>query len=136
MLASIDEGEDFSYRRIRRRQRPRGIQPFGKDPGGFKQLLIERADRGKPLAGKLAAFHADDVETFETRILTVHKAIRNHVAANTADAADHRLRTNARELMHGRQATDENKIANLAMSAERRRGCENDVVADLAVVPP
>src|SRR5580698_1850787 len=134
MLAGIDEGEDFGNRRIRHSERARRIQPFGKDPGRFKQLLIERPDRGEPLTRKLAAFHADNVEAFETRILTVYKAIRNDVAANAADATDHGLLTNACELMHGRQAADENKIADLTMSAERRRGCENDVVADLAIV--
>ena len=49
-------------------------------------------------------------------------------------AADHHLRADARELMHGGQPADENEIADLAMAAQRRRGRKNHVVADLAVV--
>ena len=36
--------------------------------------------------------------------------------------------------MHGRQAADENKIADLGVAAERRRGRKNHVIADDAVM--
>ena len=39
-----------------------------------------------------------------------------------------------RELMHRRQSADEDEIADLAMAAERGRGREDHVIADLAVV--
>src|SRR6202011_2126522 len=78
--------------------------------------------------------HADDVEAFETRILAVDEAERDHVAAHAADAADHHLRPDPGELMHRGQPADKDKIADLAVAAECRRGCEDDVVADLAVV--
>src|SRR3954463_13272432 len=100
----------------------------------MKQLLIERAHYGKPLPRKLAALHADDVEAFEHGILAVHQAERNDVAAHAADAADHHLRSDPRELMHRGKAADENKIADLAVAAQGRRRRENHVIADLAVV--
>src|SRR4029077_16685598 len=59
---------------------------------------------------------------------------RNDVAANAADPTDHHLRPYPRELMHRRQSADEDEIADLAMAAKCRRGRENHVVADLAVV--
>src|SRR6267142_7128756 len=135
MLALADESENFRDRRILSRQRLRRIQPLGEDAGPVKQLLIERAHSGEPLLGELAALHADDVETFERSILAVDEAERNHVATHAADAADHHLRSDTRELMHGRQPADEDEIADLAMAAERRRRCENHVIADLAIVP-
>src|SRR6201999_2611150 len=66
--------------------------------------------------------------------LAVHEPERNHVAAHAADAADHHLWSDPRELMHRGQPADENKIADLAMAAQGSRGREDHVVADLAVV--
>ena len=134
MLAVADEGEDFRDRGILGRQRLHRVQPFGKDAGAVKQLLIERAYGRQPLLGELAALHADDVEAFEAGILAVDEAERNDVAAHAADAADHHLRPDPRELMHRRQPADEDEIADLAMAAQRRRGREDHVVADLAIM--
>ena len=78
--------------------------------------------------------HADDVETLESRILPVDQTIWNDVAAHTANAADHHLRTDAGELMHRGQPTQENEVTDLAMPAERRRRREDNVVTDLAIV--
>src|SRR5579863_7743739 len=99
MLGRADEGEDFRDRRILGRQRLQLAEPLGKPAGAMKQLLIERPHGGEPLAAELAALHADDVETLEGRILAVDEAERNHVAAYPADAADHHLRPDPRELM-------------------------------------
>src|SRR4051812_40067371 len=110
------------------------IEPFGKQARPIKQLLIKGAHHGEPLARKLAALHADDVEAFEHRILAVHQAERYHVAAHAADTADHHLRPDARMLMHRGQPADENKIADLAMTAQGRGGRKNHVIADLAIV--
>ena len=103
MLAAADEGQDFRDRRIFAGQRLHRAQPFGEHARAMKQLLIERPDHGEPLAREFAAPHADNVETFEAGILAVDEAEGNDIAANAADAADHHLRSDPRELMHGRQ---------------------------------
>ncbi len=95
------------------------LQPLGKDTRAVKQLLIECAYRDEPRLGELAPFHADDVEAFEARILAVDEAERNDVAADTADTANHHLRSDPGELVHCRQPADEDEIADLAMAAER-----------------
>src|SRR5580692_7138202 len=125
MLAVADEGQDFRNRGIRAGQWLNLAQPLGKNTGSVKQLLIERAYRGKPLAREFAALHADDIEAFEAGILAVDEAERNHVAANPADAANHHLRTDPRKLVHRGQPTDENKIADLAVTAKRGGGRED-----------
>src|ERR1700733_7062582 len=134
MLAVFDESQDFRDRRIRRRQWLDGTEPFGKNAGAMEPLLIERGPPRQPFSRELAALHADDVETFEAGVLTVDQAERNHVAANPADSADHHLRPDPRKLMHRGQTADENEIADLAMPPQRRRGRENHVIADLAIV--
>src|SRR5690349_9441712 len=113
VLAFPDESKDFGDRRIRCGQRLHRAQPLGKDAGAVKKFLVERAYRGQPLLGELAALHADDVQSFEARILAVNKAEGNDVAAHAADAPDHHLRPDPRELMHGRQSADEDEIADL-----------------------
>ena len=67
-------------------------------------------------------------------ILAVDEPERNHVAAHAADAADHHLRPDPGELVHRRQPADEDEIADLAMAAQRRRGREDHVIADVAVM--
>src|ERR1700761_3240550 len=111
MLAGIDKAEDLRNRRIRRRERLHRLEPFGKDPRSVEELLIKRPDDDQSFARKFAPFHPDDIETFETRILAVDEAKGNNVAANPADAANHGLRTNSRELVHGGQAADEDEVA-------------------------
>src|SRR5437588_1418441 len=118
VLAGTDEAQDFRDRRILRGHRLHRDQPLGKDAGAEKQLLIERAHGSEPRLGELAPLHADDVETFEARVLTVDEAERNDVTAHAADAADHHLRPNPRELVHRRQPADEDEIADLAMAAK------------------
>src|ERR1700712_328427 len=135
MLAVIDEGENFRDRGIFHRERLHRDQPLGKDAGAVKQLLIERPHFGEALLGELAALHADDVEPFEARILAVGQTERNDIAAHAANAADHHLRPDPRELMHRRQPADEDEVADLAVTAQRRRGRKDHVIADLAVVP-
>src|SRR5487761_2019132 len=134
MPAVADEAEDLRNRRILSRQRLHRAQPFGKHAGAMEQLLIERAHRGKPLAREFAALHADNIEAFEACVLAVHEAERNHVAANPADAANHHLRPNPRELVHRGQPAYENKIADLAVTAKRGRGREDHIDTNLAIV--
>lgn len=100
----------------------------------MKQFLVERTDRREPFARELAPPHPDDVEAFQPRVLAVDEAIRNDVTAHAANATHHHLRTDAGELMHGRQSADENEVTDLTVAAERRRGRKDHVVADLAVV--
>src|ERR1035438_10254316 len=135
VLGVADKGEDFGDRGILSRHRLRLDQSFGEDTGAVKQLLIERSHGCKPFPGELAALHADDVEPFKACILAVDEAERNHVAAHAADPADHHLRPYPGELMHCRQSADEDEVADLAMAAEGRRGRENHIIADLAVMP-
>src|SRR6185369_4776214 len=71
----------------------------------------------------------------ERSILAVDEAERNDVATHAANPADHHLRSNPRELVHGGQPANEDEIADLAVTAERGGGCKNHVIADLAVVP-
>src|SRR5262249_42275948 len=105
-----------------------------EDAGTMEELLIEGAHGRETLLGELAPLHADDVEAFEHGILAVDEAKRDHVAAHAADAADHHLRPDPGELVHGRQPADVDEIADLAVPAERRRRREDHVVADDAVV--
>src|SRR3954453_9856421 len=135
MFAVIDESEDFSDRRIFRGLRLHRVQALGKNAGAMKQLLIERAHLAEAFFGELAALHADDVEAFEAGILAVDQPEWNHVAADAPDAADHHLRPDPRELMHRRQPADEDEVADLAVTAERRRRRKDHVIADLAVMP-
>src|SRR5262249_34689945 len=51
-----------------------------------------------------------------------------------ADAADHHLPANARELVHGRKPADIDEIADLAVTAEGGRGREDRIIADEAIV--
>src|SRR5882762_200195 len=117
VLSGVDERQNFRDRRIRTRQIPDLVEAFGKDAGAVKQLLIERTYGCEPLARKFAAFHSDDVETFKTGILAVGQTKWNHVAADAANAADHRLRPDPDELVNCRQAAHVDKIADLAMAA-------------------
>src|SRR4051812_41188888 len=134
VLAGGNECQDFRDCRVLIGQRLHGLEAFGKYAGTVEQLLIERANLGETLAGKLAALHADDVESLERGILAVDQAERNHVATHATDAADHDLRADPGELVHRRQAPHEDEIADLAMAAQRCRRRENDIVADLAIV--
>src|SRR5436305_3633963 len=134
MFAGSDECKNFRNCGILGGHRPGGVEALGKSAGSMKQLLIERAQRGKPLARELAPLQADDVEAFEHGVLAVDEAERNDVAAHAADAADHHLRSDPGELMHGGQAADENKIADLAMAAQGSGGRKDHIVANLAVM--
>src|SRR5437667_6957725 len=134
MLAVGDEGQNFRDRGVLGRQGLHLAQPLDENPGSMKQLLIERPYDGQSFARELATLHADDVETLETRVLTVDEAERDHVAADAADAADHHLRPDPGELMHRGQPAYENKIADHAVAAERGRGRKDHVIADLAVM--
>src|SRR6266702_1712456 len=104
VLAIANERKDLGNRRIFGRQRLHRAQALGEDAAAVKQFLVERAHGGEPLPGELAALHAGDVQPLQARILAVGEAERDDVAAHAADAADHHLRANARELMHRRQA--------------------------------
>src|SRR6202451_2004847 len=121
MLVVGDEGQDFGDRGVLGRHRLHCVQPLGEDAGSVKQFLIKRPHGGEPRAGELAPAHADDVEPFQSGVLAVDEAERDHVAADAADAADNHLRPDPRELVYRREAADEDKIADLAMAAEGRR---------------
>src|SRR5215472_3884406 len=134
VLAAFDEGQDIGNRRIFIRQRLHGGEPLREDAGPMKQLLIEGAHGHEPLAGEIAPLHADDVEAFKHSMLPVDQPEGDDVPAYPADATDHYLRPHARELVHRRQATNIDVVADLAVTAERCRGGEDHVVADHAVV--
>ena len=121
--------------RIVARHALHALKPFGKHARPVEQFLVEGAHSSEPLLGEIPAFHADDVEAFQCGILAVDQAERDDVVAYAANAAHHHLRADAGELVHGRQPADEDEIADLAMAAERRRGREDHIVADLAVMP-
>ena len=134
MLAVVDECQNLRDRGVGACQRLHRAQPFGKNARSVEQFLVERTHRGQPLARELATLHADDIEAFETGVLTVNEAEWNHITANPADSADHHLGSYPGELMHRGQPADENKIADFAMTAKRCRSREDHVVADLAIV--
>src|SRR5258707_7623477 len=134
MFSGIDESQDFRNRRICPRQMPHLVQPLGKDAGAVKQLLIKRSYHREALAGELAAFHADGVEAGESSVMATRKAKRDHIAAHAGESAYHHLRPDPAELMHGRQAADENKVADLGVAAQRRRRGKDDVIPYHAVV--
>src|SRR5580704_5022476 len=81
MFSGVDEGKDFRDRRVCARKTPDPVQALGEHPRTVKQLLIKRPYHGEALAGELAAFHADDVEAGERRVLAARKRKRDHVAA-------------------------------------------------------
>src|SRR6185436_19077918 len=91
VFSLADEGEDLGNRRIRACERLHRAQSLSKNTRSKKQFLIERAYRGKPLAGEIASPHADNIESFKAGVLTVDKAERNDVVANAANAANHYL---------------------------------------------
>src|ERR1700716_3731686 len=117
MLAVANKAQNFSDRRVCGRQRLHRAQPLGKNAGAVKQLLIERTYGSEPLAGKFAALHADEIEAFEAGVLAIDQTKWDHVAADAANAADHRLRPDPDELVNCRQAAHVDKIADLAMAA-------------------
>src|SRR6185437_2381141 len=129
MLGFADEGQNLCDGRIFVCQRLHRGKPFREHARSVKQLLIERAHRGKPLARKLPSFHADDIEAFETGILAVDETERDHVAAH---AADHRLRSDPGQLVHGRQPSNIDEVADLAVTSERSRSGKDHIIADLA----
>src|SRR5262249_10712720 len=118
MLAVPDEAEDLADGGIITRHALHALEPLGEHARPVEQLLVEGPHGGETLLGELAALHADDVEAFERGILAVDETKRNDVVAHAADAAHHHLRADAGELVHGRQPTDEDEIADLAMAAE------------------
>ena len=59
---------------------------------------------------------------------------RNDVGADPRHSPDHDLRSDPGELMNRRQPTDEDVVADLAVSAERGRGGKDHVIADDPVV--
>src|SRR5260370_19624122 len=134
VFSGIDESQDFRNRGICTRQMPHLVQTLGKDAGAVKQLLIKRSYHREALTGELAAFHADGVEADESSIMAARKAKRDHVTAHTGERAHHHLRPDPAELMHRRQAANENKIADLGVAAQWRRGSKNHVIAHDAVV--
>src|SRR6185312_1519380 len=133
-LAVLDEGENFFDRRIVSHHRLHAFQPLGEDARTMKELLVEPAHGRQALLGELPPLHADEVEAFQYGILTVDQSERNHIAADATDAANHHLRPNPRELVHGGHSADVDKIADLAMAAERGRGREDHVVADKTIM--
>src|ERR1700749_5189144 len=94
-------------------------EALGEDAAAAKQLLIKRVNGRQALFGELAPFHTNDIQAFEAGMQAADEAERNHVAAHAANAADHHLRSDPRELVHRRQPADEDEIADLAMAAER-----------------
>src|SRR5262249_57479011 len=110
-------------------------EPGCEDAGSVKQLLVERANRRHPLAGKLASLHADEVEAFKRRMLAVDQAERDNVATHTTNAANHHLRADPGELMHRGETANVDEVADLTMTAKRCGGREDYVVADHTIVP-
>ena len=134
MPVCIDEGQDFRDRRIRPRQMPDLVQTLGKQARAMKQLLIKRPHNGQACVRELAALHAGDVEAGETSRLPGRNGKRDHVATHAANGANHCLLPDPDKLMGRRKITHGNKIADLAMAAQRGGSPEDHVVADLAVV--
>jgi hypothetical protein len=87
-----------------------------------KQLLVEGAHRGEPLAGEFTPLHADDVEAFEHRMLTARKPERNDVAAGARQPAHDDLRADPGELVHRRQPANIDVVADLGVATERAVG--------------
>src|SRR5579864_878817 len=135
MLAIFDESQNVSYGVIFARHRLHRLKSFGENSRSVKQLEIERTKLGQALAGKVAAPHANDVQSFKNRVLTVDESEWNDIAANAANAAHHDLMAYPGELVHGGQASDIDKIADFAVAAQCRRTRKDHIIADHAIMP-
>src|SRR5262249_42090053 len=99
-----------------------------------EQHLIGGAKRLDLLAREAAALQAHDVEAHQPRAVADHLAIRDHVALDAGDAADHRVFADTHELMHGRQSAEDGEIADRHVARKRCIVGHDDVVADPAIV--
>ena len=86
------------------------------------------------LTREAAAPEPNHVEPTQVTDHTDRKRERDDVVAQAGHARDHRVRTDAGELVDRRQTANEHMIADGAMSAERGGIGEGHVMADLAVV--
>src|SRR5262245_44367209 len=120
MLAGTNEGDDLHHGLVAGELPRRLLKPLGEHAGVEEELLVGAADRLDALARELAPLEADQIQPLESRIVAVGEAIRDDVAAHPTDAADHRERADAGELVHRREPADHDAVADLAMAAERR----------------
>ena len=111
------------------------FKPFGEDAGSVKQLLIKRPYASTDVrVVNLRRFMPMMLRPSSTAYwpLTSPNGItspRTPQTPPTITCGPIRV-----ILVHRGQPADENEIADLAVSAQRRRGREDHVVADLAVM--
>src|SRR5690606_32271397 len=80
------------------------------------------------------ALQPDDIEAAQLRPVADSHAVGNYVAHNGGTAAEERAAPHADKLMNCCEPTDNDVIADLAMSAERCAVRKRDIVADDAVM--
>src|SRR5512145_2210372 len=68
------------------------------------------------------------------RALAHHQAERDNVALDPRHTADHRVMTDAHDLVHPTEAADDDVIPDLDVAAERRVVGHHDADADRAIV--
>ena len=105
---------------------------FGQRPFALEDFRNGKTQVVDRLRRKSAAFQSDDVDAFQISERNQRK--RNDVARDAAHAADHRVRSDARKLMHRGQSADDDVVADLDVSRQRRVVRHDHVAADVAVV--
>ena len=129
------KAQDFRDRGILRRQRLHRAQPLGENAGAVKQLLIERHARWRA-ASRVNLRRFMPMMLRPSRLaywpLTRPNGITSPRTPQTPPTITcGPIRVN---WCTADEPADEDKIADLAMAAERGRGRKDHVIADLAVV--
>ena len=131
MLDLGNERQNFGDRWILVCQMRHALESFGKHPGAMEQLLVERSNRSEPIAGEIAALHADDVEALKRRILAVDQAER----ITSPRTPQTPLPTCVRSACAGAPPKAAMKTKSPISQWRPASPCrEDDVVADLAIV--
>src|SRR5260221_5091133 len=110
------------------------VDTLAQRAGVAKELLVGVAQRLDLVARETAALHADDVDAGQARPVAHHRAIGNDVALDPRHAADHRILTDADELMNRRKPADDGVVRNHDMPGERRIVRHHDVASHLAIM--
>ena len=93
-----------------------------------KQGTIGPPQRMNGLAGETAALQTNQIEARQAGTISDHGAIGNDIMLDPGHATDHRVATEAHELMDRRQTADDRVILNLDVTTEGRIIDKNDIV--------
>src|SRR5262245_47428212 len=134
-LPRVDEGENLSDHRVVRELDVDPRQPVAKHPPILEEALIGSPHAVDIVAGEAAPAHADHVQAMEHSALTNREAERNDVSCRGAHAGNHGAFADADELVNRGHTAEHDAILERHMAAKYSVVGEDDVVAELAVMP-